>query len=127
MKPEQPDFSRVRGYLRLNQGENVLIERVAVASGFWERGRGLMFRESIPDRLGAGYFFPNCRSLHTCFMRFGLDVVFLDASGQLVKICREVKPFRIIHGPKKSAHCLEVMGGTFPELNAEGLIWLNAD
>ncbi|MDA3874146.1 MAG: DUF192 domain-containing protein [Kiritimatiellae bacterium] len=127
MKPEQTDFAGARGYLRLVQGETVLIDRIAVANRFPERARGLMFRNEIPDRVGAGYFFPNCRSLHTCFMRFDLDILFLDAEGQLLKAYRGVKPFRMICGPQKAAHCLEVRGGTFLEGGEECFTWLKTE
>jgi hypothetical protein len=106
MKPEQKDLAGARGYLRLVQGETVLIDRIAV---------------------GAGYFFPNCRSLHTCFMRFDLDILFLDAEGQLLKAYRGVKPFRMICGPQKAAHCLEVRGGTFLEGGEECFTWLKTE
>ena len=57
-------------------------------------------------------------------MRFNLDILFVDKEGQMVKIYRQVKPFRMIVGPKTAVHCLEVMGGSFPEVGEEPFIWL---
>ena len=35
-----------------------------------------------------------CTSVHTAFMRFAIDVVYVDRARRVVKVCPEVKPFR---------------------------------
>ena len=47
------------------------------------------------DVAGAGLLIPRCRSIHTFGMRFGLDLVFLDAHMAPVSIRREVPSGRI--------------------------------
>ena len=70
----------------------VLLEQAEIADTFWRRLSGLMFRKSLPE--GKGLIFYNANSIHTCFMRFSLDIVFLDKDGRVVRIKREMKPWR---------------------------------
>jgi hypothetical protein len=37
-----------------------------------------------------------CSAVHTCFLRFGLDVVFLDADLAVLKVVRDVPPWRFV-------------------------------
>lgn len=93
----------------------MVIPRIKVADTFLLRGVGLMGRRQVPEAYGAGLFFSNCRALHTCFMRFPLDVLFLDASGQPLELKTDVPPWTAVKGPKGTCHCLEVQAGTLPE------------
>src|SRR5262245_24678978 len=57
------------------------------------RRRGLLGRDGLDP--GAVLIIAPCESVHTFFMRFAIDVVFVDRAGQIVKICPHVKPWRI--------------------------------
>ncbi len=82
--------------------------RVAVASSFWRRFLGWMFRKHPPS---AAVLFPNCRAVHTCFMRFRLDLVALDRSGQVVAVKDNVPPWRMVVFPKNTWAVLELPAG----------------
>ncbi len=49
--------------------------RVEIAESFWSRFRGLMGRRPLPD--GHALFLSPCASVHMCFMRFSIDVVYV--------------------------------------------------
>jgi uncharacterized protein len=51
------------------------------------------------SRAGAGLLIPRCRSVHTCGMRFPLDLVFLDGEDRVVELRRGVPPGRLIRCP----------------------------
>ena len=57
------------------------------------RRRGLLGRES----LGAdeGMFLTPCAAIHTAFMRFPIDIAFVDADGLAVQLVHELRPWRI--------------------------------
>ena len=64
-----------------------------VADSFGRRLRGLMFRaELLP---GAGLLIRPSGSVHTCFMRFPIDVVFLDRDLRVVRVAAAVRPWRL--------------------------------
>jgi uncharacterized membrane protein (UPF0127 family) len=54
---------------------------------------GLAFRADLPASVAL--HIPRCRSIHTFGMRFALDLVWLDAAGEVVRIDRAVPPCRV--------------------------------
>ena len=70
----------------------VVAEDVRLAEGVWSRFWGLMGRKALDE--GAGLLLRPSSSIHTAFMRFAIDVVFLDRSLRVVKVVPEMKPFR---------------------------------
>jgi uncharacterized membrane protein (UPF0127 family) len=85
------------------------LTRVDCADTFLKRALGLMGKTRL--EAGRGMLIPRCRSIHTCFMRFPIDVVFLDEHSRPVKIVRNIKPWRLIWGDKKACSVLEVGSG----------------
>ena len=71
----------------------VVAQDVHLADGVWSRFWGLMGRKSLSD--GAGLLLKPSFSIHTAFMRFRIDIVYLDRSLQVVKVVPEMKPFRV--------------------------------
>ncbi|MEI7880862.1 MAG: DUF192 domain-containing protein, partial [bacterium] len=47
-----------------------------VADTFWKRSIGLMGKPGL--KAGQGLLLSPCGSIHTCFMRFPIDIIFLD-------------------------------------------------
>jgi uncharacterized membrane protein (UPF0127 family) len=76
----------------------VLCPRLEIADGTAGRARGLLGRTSIaPDE---GLLFVRGRLepfmlMHMFFMRFAIDIVFLDRDERVVRISRELKPWRL--------------------------------
>ena len=90
---------------------------VKVASSFVERLTGLIFRDKVLD--SEGLLIEDCSSIHTCFMRFSLDVIFLDSCNRVLKIFRDLKPFRITPPVKNSRSVLEIKAGISSKLGIE--------
>ena len=63
-----------------------------VADTVWARFRGLMGRSEL--RPGHGLLLTPAGSIHTCFMRFPIDVVFLDGQLKVLRVARGVRPWR---------------------------------
>ena len=64
-----------------------------VARSFRERLVGLAWARSPR---AAALLLPRCRSVHTFGMRFPLDLYWLDARGELVRVDRGVPPWRVV-------------------------------
>jgi len=62
-----------------------------VADNFLSRFRGLMGRRRLPP--GQGLLLAPCSSVHMCFMRFSIDVVYLDRDYHILKIVRNLRPW----------------------------------
>lgn len=103
--PTSGNFSVQAGSLAL---------QVSVARGFWGRARGLLGRRELPA--AHGLLLQPCSALHTLGMRFALDVLFLDAQGRVVRVCRRVPPHRLlIRGGPNAVAALELPAGTVPD------------
>lgn len=57
------------------------------------RGKGLLGRDSLAD--GSGLWIVPCSSIHMFGMRFAIDVIYLDRSQRVVKMVRDLKPWRL--------------------------------
>ncbi len=67
--------------------------RVAEATTRRARGVGLARLDALPD--GQALRIPRCRSVHTFGMRFALDLVWLGAGGEVLRVDRDVPPRRL--------------------------------
>ena len=104
--------------VELTRSDGRFVCRARVASSFVARFRGLMLTASLEP--GRGLLFPRTSSVHTHFMRYPLDVVFLDADGRVASIRRELRPWRFA-SCRGSSSVLELAGGESARLGlAEG-------
>ena len=88
----------------------VLAESVEFARTFGARLLGLMGRKSLAPR--SALLLEPCPQIHTCFMRFNIDVVFLDAQCRVVAVVQNVKPWRMSKFYSSARRTLEFPGGT---------------
>ena len=71
-----------------------LCGRCAVADRPWTRLRGLLGRSGLPQ--DEGMLFSHTGSIHTMFMRFPIDVVFLDADLRVLSVRGSVPAWRAV-------------------------------
>ena len=71
----------------------VLATRLELAGTGGTRRKGLLGRESLPP--GEGLWIAPCESVHTFFMRFAIDLVYLDRKHQVKKVRSSVGPWRV--------------------------------
>jgi hypothetical protein len=81
-----------------------------VARSYWSRIVGLLGRSSLKP--GEALIIEPCSSVHTAFMRFTIDVLYIDASGQVVKAVRELKPFRVSGARRGARSVIELPKGS---------------
>lgn len=92
---------------------SIVASDVSVAASMWSRFKGLMGRRSLGE--DSGLLIRPCSSVHMFFMRFPLDVVFVDKAGVVVKIVRALKPYRLALGGKGAHSALELAAGAVGE------------
>jgi len=89
-----------------------LVHDVEWGSGSWRRARGLIGAASLST--DQGLVLVPCRAIHTCLMRFDLDVIFFSREGRVVRMTTRVKPFRMVWGGWPAWGVLEMQSGWFP-------------
>ena len=95
----------------------VVAEDVRLADGIWSRFWGLMGRKALPE--GAGLLLRPSFSIHTAFMRFPIDVIFLDRSLRVVKVVPRMKPFRMTLAFGGAHSALELNAGDAEEAETQ--------
>lgn len=78
--------------LRNTRNGRLVAWRVAVARSFLGRLRGLIGRSELGE--GEALWIPDCRSIHTCFMKFPIDVLFIRGR-RVVALVENLPPFRL--------------------------------
>ena len=86
-----------------------LVSSVEIARHLLKRMKGLMFRPHLPHT--HALLLEPCPQVHTCFMRFAIDVVFLDKDNVLVGIVENMPPWRMSPLYLNARYTLEVKGG----------------
>jgi len=86
----------------------VVCERCVVADDSLTRMRGLLGRTELPP--DEGILLRPASSVHTWFMRFPIDVVFLDRDLAVVRVVRRLRPWRTAYG-RRAAAVLELAAG----------------
>ncbi len=86
----------------------VVCERAEIADNPWTRLRGLLGRRSLPP--GEGMLLTPSPSIHSAFMRFEFDAVFLDREMRVVRIVERIPRWRM-RGAKGARSVLELAAG----------------
>jgi uncharacterized membrane protein (UPF0127 family) len=91
-------YNKTRSIFLMQQGK--------VANTVWSRFVGLMGKKSLAPAEGL-VIIPN-NSVHMFFMRFPLDIIFVDKAHQIVHISHNLKPWRISKIVGKAHYVIEL-------------------
>lgn len=95
---------------------NLIADNIKVADNFITRTFGLIPRKTIP--VSEGLIIKPCCSIHTFFMRFAIDVIFVNKKNEIVAMHENVKPWRILPIHPTSHYVIELASG---EISAKGI------
>lgn len=98
------------GKLIIKRSNQTVIEDLQQADTFLSRFRGLMGVSSMAKN--TGLWITPCNSVHCFFMRFPIDVIFLDKENQVVHIQKNMKPGSISPIVRKAKSVIEVNADT---------------
>lgn len=91
-------------------------DQVEIAASFPARLKGLLGRKHMPP--GSALIIKPCNSIHTWFMRFNIDVLFLDACGYILRVVHNMPPFRMIR-VRGAVIAVEIPAGTAGKLGVK--------
>lgn len=97
--------------------KNYPLLHLEAADNFLSRFRGLMLRRSLGQ--ADGLLLSPCNSVHMCFMRFSLDIVYLDGEGRILKIVPNLRPWLGLSCCLKAKATLELPAGKARELQLQ--------
>lgn len=88
----------------------IILQQLVQADHFLSRLRGLMWKRDLPEN--TGLMIHPCNSVHCFFMKFPIDVVFVDKDHQVVHIISNMKPGSISPIVKKAKYVVESNANT---------------
>ena len=97
-------------YQLVHLPSGVRVATVTRAGGFWAKNVGVLGRAGLP--VGTGLWLPGVASVHTVGVQFALDLLFLDAGFQAVRLIPETPPGRWLVRAGGARHTLELGAGT---------------
>jgi uncharacterized membrane protein (UPF0127 family) len=92
----------------LTRGTSVA-DRCRVASSLRERTVGLLATPSL--EAGGGLLIERTQSIHMFFMRYAIDVAFLDRHGRVTRTVSNLRPWRVVWWARGARDCLELPVG----------------
>jgi uncharacterized membrane protein (UPF0127 family) len=94
-----------------NQSRNLpLVSQGRVANTFWLRLRGLLGATSLQQ--GEGLILVGEKSIHTLFMKFPIDVLYVDKNYKVIRTDINMIPYRLGPLVLQSAYVVEMPVGT---------------
>lgn len=95
----------------INQTRNqVLADTVIMADSFFTRLRGLLGRSGLDP--GCCLVLKPCQSIHTMFMKFDIDVLFVDKHNIALHLISGLPPFRFSGIVRDAYLVMEFPAGT---------------
>lgn len=99
------------GYVVRNSDTGLLVAgTLEIAATRGARRRGLMGRDTLAP--GCALWIVPSRGVHTCGMRFAIDVVALDERGVVVDVVTDLRPWRLRLPRPGTLGVLELPAGT---------------
>lgn len=96
-----------------NKSKSILLaHNLEEAKSFLERSKGLLGRSSLQK--DTCLWIHKCSSVHTFFMKFNIDVLYVDKNLKVVKIERDLEPWKISWGGFRARSCFEFGAKTLP-------------
>jgi len=93
----------------LEKTQSTIAEHVDVAQSFGSRLQGLMFKRALPE--GHALLIKRCNSIHTFFVRFPIDVMFLSEDHHVIAVYSNMLPFKLSKRFGKAKAVLETQAG----------------
>jgi len=106
-------------YQLVHQPSGRTVAQVRRADGWWAKGAGLIGQAALPPR--TGLWLPGVASVHTCLMRFPLDLLFLDTDFRAVRLASGVRPWRLLVRASHARHTVELPAGSL--VGRAGDLW----
>lgn len=94
-----------------------IVKDVIIAHNFLKRLKGLMFTKELPSD-SSMYIYP-CNQIHTFFMNYNIDVLYLNEKNVIVAIDEDMKPSKIGKKVKGAVAVVELQGGKIKKFNIE--------
>jgi uncharacterized protein len=99
--------------LKIKEMNMVIAKDLVMAKTFIKRLKGLMFTKELSPQ-SAIYIYP-CSAIHTFFMNYNIDVLYLDINNIIIAIDEDMQPGKIGKTRRNAVAVVELNGGKAKE------------
>ena len=92
-----------------------LADNLVLANTALKRLRGLIGRQALAPN--EALWLRPCNGIHTFWMRFAIDVIFVDRQLRIVKLVENIRPFRLTLPAAQAASVIEMPAHTISQHN----------
>src|SRR5699024_4120891 len=86
-----------------------LANQVRLTTHLWGRLRGLMCKKKLED--GKALFIYSCQQIHTFFMKFPIDCIFIDQEYRVIELIERFEPWNYSKRVPKALGVIELTKG----------------
>lgn len=97
-----------------NENAHLILSQLEETTTIFERARGLLGRKSLND--DQGMWIRPGNNIHTFFMKFSIDCLFINKNMVIEKIQANIAPFKIAGPYWKSTSVIELKAGMAEKL-----------
>jgi uncharacterized membrane protein (UPF0127 family) len=101
--------STQRSFRLTTSAGKTVVAAVTMADSPWQRFVGLMGKRELAA--DAGLCLRPCSSIHMFFMRFPVDVAFIDGEGKVVHMYNALRPWRVSRIVRRAKAAIELPSG----------------
>ncbi len=102
----------------INKAKNRgLAEQAEVAKTLFKKAKGLLGRNMLQEK--EAMILEACNSVHTFFMRFPIDILFVGRNNRIVGMAHNVKPWHLTPIYWKAAFVIELPAGVIKDSGTE--------
>ncbi|MGZ5279633.1 MAG: DUF192 domain-containing protein [Pseudobdellovibrionaceae bacterium] len=101
----------------MNADQKILLSDLIVADTMWSRGKGLLGTKDLASN--KGIWLKPGNSIHTFFMNYAIDCIFVDSKLQVKALIPNVQPGKMIWPIWSAKSVIEVKAGVLSQLNLQ--------
>ena len=94
----------------ISKSDSLICYSAQISKTLAKKGLGLTILNNFLNF--DGFLIENCKIIHSFFMRFSFDVIFLNSNFEVIALLSDFKPFRISKYYKKAKYVLELPSGS---------------
>jgi uncharacterized membrane protein (UPF0127 family) len=101
----------------LNRNSATLIPNLKIADSFYQRAKGLLGTKQIADN--EALWITSGNSIHTFFMNYAIDCVFVDRKLVVKAVLKDIRPWRLTLPVFTASSVIEMKSGKATEINIQ--------
>ena len=98
----------------MNSQNQILASHLTIADGMWSRMKGLLGTDALQSQ--DALWIHRCNSIHTFFMKYAIDCIFLDSNLKVKALKEQIQPSRMTFPIWGARSVIEMKSGQIRDL-----------